>query len=91
MLFKELEASFATGWTQKLSHPFNCIAVDSIFKYEGLSLAVAGEDGKVYLYKISSLEISKSTAPATSVGHLTLLSEHETKGDALQVNISLVV
>jgi len=91
MLFKELEASFTPGWTQKLSHPFNCIAVDSIFKYPGLSLAVAGEDGKVYIYQISSLEVTKSVGSSSSSSspgsHLKLLSEHETKGDALQAMV----
>lgn len=86
MLFKELEASFSKGWTQKLSQPFNCLAVDSIFKYPGLSLAVAGEDGKVYIYQISSLEVNKSSTSTAHSNHLKLLSEHETKGDALQVS-----
>ena len=94
MLFKELEAQLATNWTQKLPHPFNCLTVDSIFKYPGLSLAVAGEDGKVYVYQISTFDAlvscastSSSSSPATSSqGPLKLLSEHETKGDALQVS-----
>ena len=95
MLFKELEAQLATNWTQKLPHPFNCLTVDSIFKYPGLSLAVAGEDGKVYVYQISTFDAlasSSSTSPspsspsASSQGPLKLLSEHETKGDALQVS-----
>ena len=95
MLFKELEAQLATNWTQKLPHPFNCLTVDSIFKYPGLSLAVAGEDGKVYVYQISTFDAlvscsssSTSASPSTSSqgGPLKLLSEHETKGDALQVS-----
>ena len=83
MLFKELEAQFTTNWSQKLTQPFSCVAVDSIFKYPGLSLAAAGEDGKVYVYQISTFEALKSTTG--NMAPLKLLSEHETKGDALQV------
>merc|ERR1711942_550213 len=84
MMFKDLEAQFTTNWSQKLSQPFSCLAVDSIFKYTGLSLAVAGEDGKVYVYQISTFEALKSQPTGnTAGGPLKLLSEHETKGDAL--------
>jgi hypothetical protein len=60
MLFRELEARFSTLWTQKLPNPFNCVTIDSIFKYPGLSVAVAGEDGKVYVYEITRKELSVS-------------------------------
>ena len=88
MLFKDLEAQFTTNWSQKLSQPFSCLAVDSIFKYTGLSLAVAGEDGKVYVYQISTFDAVKSQPTGNSAGGpLKLLSGHETKGDALQVSV----
>jgi len=84
MLFKELSAQFVTNWTQKLDHCFNCLAVDSIFKHPGLSLATAAEDGKVYVYEISSFDKLKSSKENLP---LKLISEHETKGDALQAMV----